>query len=91
MGRTREVSVDDAIHRWCNRSGHLWLKIQPFRVGAPDRLLVMPGRVMFVELKRPGGGTVARIQRLWLFRLLDKYGIPTIVAESLSDVKEAIK
>lgn len=53
--------------------GGLCLKwVCPGWSGVPDRILLFPGgRVYFVELKRPKGGTVSGLQAWWKRKLED--------------------
>lgn len=42
----------------------------PGNAGVPDRIVLLPGgRIHFVELKRPKGGRIAPLQRVWASRL----------------------
>ena len=53
--------------------GGLCLKwVCPGWVGVPDRIVLLPkGRVVFVELKRPKGGRLSRMQKWWATKLVD--------------------
>ena len=45
--------------------------ISPGNAGVPDRIVIMPkGKIYFVELKKPGGGT-SPLQELQIDRLTD--------------------
>ena len=44
------------VRRAKEAGGVAWKWVSPGTAGVPDRVLIMPnGRVVFVELKRPGG------------------------------------
>lgn len=65
----------------------LCVKLDPTGlVGIPDRLVMLPGGVLFfVELKRPKGGSWARMQRHWAY-LLEKVGQTCLKAKSIAEV-----
>ena len=52
--------------------GGLCLKwVCPGWAGVPDRIVLLPeGRVRFVELKRPKGGKVSKLQLWWRKKLI---------------------
>lgn len=62
-----EKDIDKALGRMIGRHGGLCLKwVCPGWAGVPDRIILLPGgRIIFVELKRPKGGEIGRLQRWW--------------------------
>jgi hypothetical protein len=50
------------------------------RPGFPDFVVVLPGRVIAIELKRRKGGKVSDYQKLWIEALRDA-GMPAFVCE----------
>jgi hypothetical protein len=70
---TLEASIEKYLVRCVKEYRGLVLKLVPFNLkGIPDRLIVLPGpRIIFVEVKRPKGGVVARHQTWWMERLTD--------------------
>lgn len=54
-----ERAVEEHLVGRVRAAGGLALKwVSPSMVGVPDRICILPGgRVMFVEVKRPGGKT----------------------------------
>lgn len=65
--------------------GRTYKWVSPGNVGVPDRICIFPGgRVVFVELKGPGG-RVSAAQRLQIDRLL-ALGCAVYVAWSRDDV-----
>lgn len=58
----RESNVDSQCKREVERRGGVFRKLAPLVVGDPDRVALLPnGRIIFVELKRPGE-TPSKIQ-----------------------------
>jgi len=60
----------------------------PGCTGAPDRLILLGGKVFFVELKRPGGKLSARQKRI--IEIFKAHDINIHVAYSLEDVKNIL-
>lgn len=58
------------------------------RRGAPDRLVMLPGRYLFVELKAPGG-RVSRLQDLE-HRRLRAAGFDVRVIWKIEDIDEVL-
>jgi hypothetical protein len=69
---TRESSIEGYLRKQVEAAGGLCIKLSPVGyVGIPDRLVLLPGgRVMFVEVKKPKGGLVAKAQVWWRDRLV---------------------
>lgn len=56
MSSKREGVVERYLRDRCRAEGFLCLKfVSPARGGVPDRVVVTPGKTVFVEVKRPGG------------------------------------
>ncbi|MEU7156074.1 VRR-NUC domain-containing protein [Streptomyces chrestomyceticus] len=56
MTSLRERVIEGYLLDQCRAHGFLCLKfVSPARGGVPDRIVVAPGRIVFVEVKRPGG------------------------------------
>ena len=50
---------ESKLEQWCRdrareRGWMLWKWVSPGRAGVPDRILIHPGGVVFVEFKAPG-------------------------------------
>ena len=57
--------------------------------GFPDMVIVFPGKVLFLEMKRSKGGVVSPDQWLWLKALADKE-TQTAVAKGFDQAKEIV-
>lgn len=83
-----EKSVEQHLVRRVKALGGLcWKWVSPSQIGVPDRVVVLPGgRVVFVELKRPGG-KLSAIQVKVLDRLRE-VGAEVQVLSSKEEVDE---
>lgn len=68
----REASIEDYLRQRTEGLGGVCIKLSPTGLrGVPDRLIVLSGpRVVFVELKRPTGGVISKLQHWWRDRLV---------------------
>ena len=70
---TLEREIEAKLRETVKRHGGLCLKwVCPGWAGVPDRIILLPGgRVLFIETKRPKGGTVKRRQEWWGAKLTE--------------------
>jgi hypothetical protein len=60
-----EEVVEDALVGGCEAlDGFCWKLRMPWFTGVPDRLVILPGFIGFVELKRPKGGKLSKRQEI---------------------------
>ena len=83
-----EKDIEKALRRMVGRHGGLCLKwVCPGWAGVPDRILLLPGgHVIFVELKRPAGGEITKMQQWWAEKL-SNLGFVHLWVKSHEDVK----
>jgi hypothetical protein len=62
-----EKDIEQKLRIMVERHGGLCLKwVCPGWAGVPDRIVLLPkARIIFVELKRPKGGRVSKMQEWW--------------------------
>lgn len=62
-----EKDIERKLRRMVEKRRGLCLKwVCPGWSGVPDRIVLLPGgRIYFVELKRPNGSRVAKLQEKW--------------------------
>lgn len=70
--------LEKTIERWLGEKikklGGLWLKFtSPGRTGVPDRILILKGQVLFVEMKAEGG-TLSAVQKA-TFKAMNTAGV----------------
>ena len=66
----KESATEKLLRREVEERGGFCIKLDPAGyVGIPDRLVVLPGEVMLVEVKRGKGGKIAPLQHWWAERL----------------------
>lgn len=70
--RKRELPVERYLTKVVEAAGGRAIKLWPqFQVGLPDRLVLLPGGlVWFVELKAPDVDSLRPMQRVWRRALL---------------------
>ena len=67
----RECDIERKFVKFCLDKGWECLKLRiDGENGFPDRTVITPNGIHFIELKRPGGKLRAR-QRVWLRKLTD--------------------
>lgn len=71
MHNQLEKEIEAKLRKMVEAHGGLCLKwVCPGWTGVPDRILLLPGgHIYFVELKRPKGGQISRMQIWWQERL----------------------
>lgn len=86
-----ERAVEAHLVRRVRAAGGLALKwVSPSLVGVPDRVLLLPGgRVVFVEVKRPGSGRLSAAQQR-VIRLLHGLGVEAYVIYSKVEADELL-
>lgn len=95
MPHQLEREIERKLRDMVERHGGLCLKwVCPGWAGVPDRIVLLPGgQVMFVETKRPKGGTLSKLQAWWLERLR-RLGFPAGVVwdeDDLSRFKQRLE
>ena len=82
----RERNAEKLLKSLVEQAGGVALKItSPGAAGVPDRLVIFPGRVIFVELKSPTG-SASLLQKWWGERLTE-LGQEAIILRGADEVK----
>ncbi len=89
-----EKDIERKLRQMVEAHKGLCLKwVCPGWVGVPDRIVLLPGgRIIFVELKRPKGGRLSRMQWWWQEKLTN-LGFTFVViwnTNHLEDFKEEV-
>ena len=91
-GNMREATLERKLKKRIENEGGLCLKwVSPGYTGVPDRIVLLPGgRILFVEVKRPGtkDGRTPRQKRV--ADLLTALGFTVIRMSSMDDIEEVI-
>lgn len=67
---TKEAPIEDYLRDQVQRAGGYCIKLPAeLYVGIPDRLVILPNYAIFIELKRPEGGRLAKTQSWWRDKL----------------------
>ena len=85
-----ERDVERYLIKECEKRGWLcWKFVSPGRRGVPDRIVIRPGAVAFVEVKRKGG----RVSPLQIRRIeeLIRLVIPARVVKTKGEIDEMIR
>lgn len=80
-----EKQVEEYFCREVKKHGGLALKLtSPGHAGVPDRVVLHDGKILFVELKRPGG-KLRPLQR-YVFSRMRKFGAKVYVITCRAEV-----
>jgi len=64
VAKITEAKIEKKVVEFCRKNGLLTFKFaSPSNRGVPDRIIVHKGKVMFLELKRPGNTPTALQER----------------------------
>lgn len=87
-----ESALEQAVKRHIEKTGGRCFKwVCPGETGVPDRICVLPaGRIVFVELKRPGRKDGLSPRQKKMFRVLKALGCTAWRIDSLDDLKERL-
>ena len=90
MTKLRESYIENHLTRCVHAAGGEVRKVQWVgRRGAPDRLVMLPHRVVWVELKAPG--KKAKPHQAREHARLRRYGLDVVVIDSIEGVEELVK
>lgn len=86
----REAAIEKKLKKEVEARGGLFLKwTSPGFTGVPDRIALLPGgKLLFVEVKRPGKGYRPRQARV--AAQLEALGFTTICADCVEDLTNAL-
>jgi hypothetical protein len=86
-----EQSIEKYLADETKLRGGRAVKLHPAGAkGIPDRLVILPGALYFVELKRPRGGVLDKLQ-VWWQRYLTRLGHPVLVLRTKEQVDELFR
>lgn len=81
---SKEADIENAFVKYAEQLGCLALKLRmDNRNGFPDRTILTPKGVFFIEFKRPGG-QLSYHQRNWISRIR-KLGFKAFVFDNVED------
>lgn len=86
-----EKDLEEKCRRNAKRAGGKLLKfISPGNKGVPDRILIMPYVVAFIEFKKPGRHKVQPLQDWW-HAYLERIGVPVFRVQSLAHFNNIVR
>ena len=89
---TDERDIEGKLARLATEHGGLCVKLDAgSRKGIQDRLVLLPGaRVYFVETKRPDGGRVSVLQRVWRTKIR-RMGFPALIISTIPELDKFVE
>ena len=83
-----ERDIEKALVKRIKALGGLCEKfVSPSNIGVPDRLVTLPGKILFIELKSPGKKPTAKQLKDHAKRR--SYGCTVLVIDSLEGIDDA--
>jgi hypothetical protein len=85
----RERDIENTLKDRVKEAGGEVRKVSwPGRVGAPDRVVMLPGRLVWVELKRPG--KKPDIHQLREHERMRRMGQTVLVIDNIEAIEEVL-
>lgn len=88
-----EKQVENQIKKWLEQNKHWYFKVHggPFqKVGVPDIVACIKGKFVAIEVKRPNGGVVSKLQQVQMEQIKACGGVVG-VARSLDEFIQILK
>ena len=88
-----EKQVENQIKKWLEQNNHWYFKVHGGafqKTGVPDIIACMNGRFVAIEVKRPSGGVVSKLQQIQMVKIKENGGVVG-VARSLAEFLEILK
>lgn len=88
-----EKQVENQIKKWLEKNSHWYFKVHggPFqKVGVPDIIACVKGKFVAIEVKRPNGGVVSKLQQVQMKQIKACGGVVG-VARSLNEFIQILK
>jgi len=88
-----EKQVENQIKKWLEQHNYWYFKVHggPFqKVGVPDIIACISGRFVAIEVKRPSGGVISKLQQIQMERIKVNGGVVG-VARSLDEFLKILK
>lgn len=88
-----ESTLEQAVRKHIRSLGGRCYKwVCPGENGVPDRICILPGgKIIFIELKRPGRKDGMSARQKKIFRILKALGCKAWRIDSLEDLKERLQ
>ena len=88
-----ESTLEQVARKYIRSLGGRFFKwVSPGETGVPDRICILPGgKVIFIELKRPGRKNGLSERQKKIMRVLEKLGCKVWRINSLEDLKARIE
>ena len=88
-----ESTLEQAARKYVRSIGGRFYKwVSPGENGVPDRICILPGgRVIFIELKRPGRKDGRSERQKKIFRVLEGLGCEVWLINNLEELKVRIE
>lgn len=84
----QELSIEKYLYSETKRRGGRAIKLSPAGAkGIPDRLVILPGLIAFIETKRPKGGVLDTLQ-VWWNKYLTRLGHPAYVLRTKEQIDD---
>ena len=88
-----EKQVENQIKKWLEKHNYWYFKVHGGafqKVGVPDIIACINGKFVAIEVKRPNGGVVSKLQQMQMKKIKENGGVVG-VARSLDEFLQILK